>query len=225
MYHPLIHMITVWATRRFSFPVLLVLVGLLFAGCSAPSFRQPTGYVFSNEVSLTYLTWNQSDDGHLSGQWRQVRFDPALLSATAQPDVATLGYTGTMQNQHVMLTLSPGGTLLVGQLSHNVLTLSATDNDGQVVTESWQSVTAQDEHALVAAFTASMRVRGALLILGRDMQFTPPFSDFSAADMNWQLYHASVYVAMLQARLASMQQDHSQVSRCQKAVDFAQVSP
>ncbi len=201
-----------WALHVF---LLAVILAFILTACGNVA-TQLYAYVWTDSDTLLSLTWHNQNNS-LSGDWTSVSYKSTPFPASTQPDVTTMGYTGTMTTSGVVtLTIGRGlhSETLSGQQDSDseMLQLSGIDPAaGQTQRRTLIAVTQQQEAALLAVFNAYEVVRGMLPVVQRDARTQATISDPNASSVS----QAQEALREQQAELAAMQQAQDTATKCQ----------
>lgn len=204
--------------------LILMLCGLLLAGCGQPTSSFPRDYVFTDANHLLFLTWHQQGN-QLSGDLTALTYSTPVADATAQLQTTSSTSHGTLQqNQQITLTVGTT-TTLTGQLEQNGSQLRVTSTTGgdQQTSQIWSAISQQDAQKLVSAFKAYEQLQGALTLLASDI--TPIQLQTVLEPLAEQVRQARGFVTLLEGKLAAIQQDLSEQGRCQRVSDFLHSYP
>ncbi len=211
---------------RWMGTLFLLLVLLTSCGLSA-SGSTPSGYLWTDRITLVYLTWHR-DQSVISGQLTDVSYASTTFAASTQPNVTTQGYTGHLTMDGT-LTLQTGvgffGGTIIGKQSvdQQTLLLHATNTGtGQSEPQKWVAVTPSQEAALLTAFNAYEVVQGILPAVQQDVhqQASPP-ADLNAPSVE----QARQAVQREQTHLTTIQHAPDETTQCQEAADFIPLNP
>jgi len=175
-------------------PVVAVLF-LLLVDCGGGGGAAPsTSFLYSDAQTLELIAWQSepSSGSSIHGQWTAL----AASGVLGDPTSSTSGFTGSMQQQQITLTL--GGLTVNGSLRSTTLQLPVTTSSGQLRAETWVAGSQSDYNALATAFLAFHQLRAAHLLLAGTVQSPPVDSDAGSYDRSVQT--ARQYVAILQAQ-------------------------
>jgi hypothetical protein len=196
------------AARRWRVPpiVACALLLVLLSACGGSS-APGNSFVYSGLTTVRYVTWTQNSDGSLTGQWVTL----TLVQGQSDPVSSSTGITGRVNQASI--TLSVAGDTLTGSLdqSANTLQLNNASDSGQQTIQTWQAATRSAYNQLSSAFTASVRLRGALDALTSAVQNPPSDSSATTYDQIVQL-KAREYVGALQQEFTQIQQSRDPCS-------------
>lgn len=197
----------------------LLWLAVLLAGCTAAQ-ASPTSFLFTDMSHLAFLHWSESVQGKVAGQ-EDMLTAPASLSATALPRASTTRFLGTFE--HGQLSLRAGSLLLSGRPTAERLQLQRGSAAAGMTRQSWFAASQQQYHSLVAAFTVSLQLQGALNALTHLL--AQPTADSNPVSSQLAVQQVRQYVSSLEGALTAIRTAASIQDRCDRVSQFDQQYP
>ncbi len=169
---------------------------------------------------LAFLHWSESVQGKVAGQ-EDMLTAPASLSATVLPRASTTRFLGTFE--HGQLSLRAGPLLLSGRLTGERLQLQKGSAAVAMTRQSWFAASQQQYHSLVAAFTISLQLQGALNALSHLL--AQPTADSNPASSQLAVQQVRQYISSLEGALTAIRTAASIQDRCDQVSQFEQQYP